>query len=118
MRIGELSRRSGLSRDTLRYYERQGLIRSEPGPEASNSYRDYPEDAVLTLDVIADAQAAGMTIADISMLLGQLDAADVEDFDGEAFLQERIQEVEARIERSQRFLASLRAAKDALAKPG
>ncbi|WP_171181559.1 MerR family transcriptional regulator [Ruegeria sp. HKCCD8929] len=117
MRIGELARRSGLSRDTLRFYERQGLIASAPGAEATNSYRDYPEEALIALEQIADAQAAGMSIADLAILLGQLEAADPDSFDGEAFLQERIEEVEARIERAERFLDSLRQAKAALAAP-
>ena len=117
MRIGELARRSGLSRDTLRFYERQGLIRSGPGPDNTNSYRDYPEDALITLEQIADAQAAGISIAELVMLLGQLDAADPDSFDGEAFLQDRIDEVEARIARAERFLDSLKQAKAALAAP-
>jgi len=114
MRIGELARRTKLSRDTLRYYERLGLIGSAPGAEPTNRYRDYPEETVLALEQIADAQAAGLTIAELSVFLGQLDAAEAEDFDGEAFLQARIDEVEARIGRSRRFLAALKAAKDAL----
>lgn len=115
MRIGELSRRTALSRDTLRYYERLGLIQSQPGVEPTNSYRDYPEETVFTLEQIADAQAAGLTIAELSVFLGQLDAADPETFDAEEFLQDRIEEVEARIERANRFLESLHAAKRVLA---
>ncbi|WP_281995782.1 MerR family transcriptional regulator [Ruegeria faecimaris] len=117
MRIGELSRRSGLPRDTLRFYERHGLIASRPGPEATNSYRDYPDDMLITLEQIGDAQAAGISIAQLATLLGQLGAADPETFDGVAFLQERIEEVEARIGRANRFLDSLRQAKQALATP-
>ena len=117
MRIGELAKRSGVSRDTLRFYERQGLIRSAPGPDATNSYRDYPDEALITLEQIADAQAAGISIADLAILLGQLEAADPETFDAEAFLQERIDEVQARIGRAERFLDSLKRAKAALAAP-
>lgn len=116
MRIGELARRSALPRDTLRYYERLGLIASVP-EGAANTYRDYPEETVWTLEQIADARAAGLTIAELSVFLGQLDAADVEEFDGEAFLDARIAEVEARIHRARRFLAALRAARKALARP-
>lgn len=115
MRIGELSRRSRLSRDTLRYYERLGLIESRPGAAATNSYRDYPDDTVFQLEQIADAQAAGLSIAELSVFLGQLDAADADTFDGEAFLDDRIAEVEARIRRARRFLAALHAARAALA---
>ncbi len=115
MRIGELSRRSGVSRDTLRYYERQGLIQSAPGTDPTNNYRHYPEESLLTLEMIAEAQAAGLTIADLSIFIGQLQAADAEDFDGEAFLQARIEEVESRIAQARRFLTTLRATKAALA---
>jgi DNA-binding transcriptional MerR regulator len=43
VRIGELSRRSGVSARSLRYYEEHGLITSERG---HNGYRDYSDDAV------------------------------------------------------------------------
>lgn len=113
MRIGELARRSGISRDTIRFYERAGLIGSQPEPGGSNSYRDYSEDTLLTLEVISDAQAAGMTLADLTVFLGELAA--VEDgFDGEAFLDEKIAQAEARIGQARRFLRTLKATRKAL----
>jgi DNA-binding transcriptional MerR regulator len=115
MRIGELAKRSNLSRDAIRFYERNGLIRSDPGRDASNNYRDYPEDCVPTLDMISEAQAAGFTIAELRRFMQQLDAASTTDFDGEAFLQQKIEEVEENIRRSHRFLETLKAAKAALA---
>ncbi len=117
MRIGEISRRSGVSRDTIRLYERQGLIRSAPAASTTNSYRDYPEDTLFTLEVIRDAQAAGMTLADLTIFFGQLNAAD-DDFDGEAFLQAKIDEVQTRIRMSRRFLNTLRQTQRALARSG
>lgn len=114
MRIGELSRRVGVSRDAIRLYERRGLIQSAPDAAGTNNYRVYPEDAVLTLELIRDAQAAGVTLADLSILIGQLAAADGDDFDGDAFLAAKIAEVEMRIEQSQRFLETLRTTRQAL----
>ena len=114
MRIGELSKRVGVSRDAIRLYERRGLIQSETGDAETNNYRVYPEDAVLTLELIRDAQAAGVTLADLSILIGQLTAADGDDFDGDAFLATKIAEVESRIEQSQRFLETLKATRQAL----
>ena len=114
MRIGELSRRVGVSRDAIRLYERRGLIQSEAGDAKTNNYRVYPEDAVLTLELIRDAQAAGVTLADLSILIGQFAAADGEEFDGDAFLAAKIAEVEARIEQSQRFLKTLETTRQAL----
>ena len=114
MRIGELAKRAGVSRDTIRFYERQGLLRSGESGESSNNYRSYGDDALMTLEIVKDAQAAGMSVADLSVFIGQLAAADGEDFDGDAFLVAKIEEVEARIAASERFLETLRTARDAL----
>ncbi|WP_231013589.1 MerR family transcriptional regulator [Sulfitobacter mediterraneus] len=114
MRIGELAKRAKVSRDTIRFYERHGLIRSGVDPEAGNSYRIYPEDAVLTLDVIRDAQAAGLSIADISMFLAQFMAQSPESEAGQGFLETKIVEVRARQEAGARFLQMLEQTKAAL----
>lgn len=65
MRIGELAKATGLSRDTIRFYERQGLIESQPGQSETNNYRDYPEHLVDILGFLAAAREAGMTVADL-----------------------------------------------------
>lgn len=116
MRIGELARRADISRDTIRFYERHGLIQSVTDPRASNSYRIYPEDAILTLEVIRDAQAAGLSIADITLFIGQFLAQNGETDDVESFLDDKIAEVSARITAGQRFLTLLEQTKDALAR--
>lgn len=115
MRIGELSRRSGFSRDAIRFYEKQGLIAAEENREETSNYKSYPEDAVMTLEVVRDAQSAGMSIGDLSVLLSQLAAESGDDFDGDAFLAAKIGEVEARIAASERFLQTLRETRHALA---
>ena len=113
MRIGELSKRSGLSRGAIRVYERSGILRAETR-EGSNNYKSYPEDALITLEVVQDAQAAGVSLGDIAMLVSQMHAEYSEDFDGDAFLAQKIDEIEARIAASTRFLEMLKQTRDAL----
>lgn len=115
MRIGELSQRSGFSRDTIRLYERSGLICAE-AREEDNNYKNYPESAVFTLEIVRDAQAAGMSISDLATFIKQLEALDGDDFDGDDFLAQKIQEVETRINASSRFLETLKQAREALAR--
>lgn len=115
MRIGEFAKKAQVSRDTIRFYERHGLIASTVDPAASNSYRVYPEDALLTLDVIRDAQAAGLSIADITLFIGQFMALS-ETRNSDVFLDEKIAEVSARLEASERFLSMLKQTKEALAR--
>ena len=115
MRIGELAKRTNVSRDTIRFYERHGLIRSDVDPKASNSYRDYPEETVLTLEVIQDAQAAGLSISDITVFVSQFMATPPDGYEGPDFLDQKIAQIEDRIASSQRFLEMLQITKAALA---
>lgn len=114
MRIGELAKRAKVSRDTIRFYERHGLIRSGVDPAADNSYRVYPDDAVLTLHIVRDAQAAGLSIADISMFLAQFLAQTPQSEADEDFLDIKIAEVRKRQAAGARFLKVLEQTRSAL----
>ncbi|MFI2237152.1 MerR family transcriptional regulator [Streptomyces chrestomyceticus] len=57
MRIGELSRATGASTRSLRYYENQGLLSSDRRP---NGYREYGEEAVRQVAFIQDLYRAGL----------------------------------------------------------
>lgn len=67
MRIGEVAARARVNIETLRYYERRGLLR-EPKRERSG-YRAYSEDAVRIVRFIKRAQELGFTLADVEVLL-------------------------------------------------
>lgn len=62
MLIGELAQASGLSREALRFYEQQGLIRAR---RLSNGYRDYPDEALMLVQYIRTAQQLGFSLAEI-----------------------------------------------------
>lgn len=62
MRIGDIAQATGISRDTLRFYEKRGLLHAR---RSGNGYRDYPPEAVQWLTYIRTAQALGFTLAEI-----------------------------------------------------
>ncbi|MEV7554582.1 MerR family transcriptional regulator [Amycolatopsis sp. NPDC089917] len=66
MKIGELSRRTGVNTHQLRYYEAQGLLEAE---RATNGYREYDETAILRVKQIRHLLAAGLSSEDIAYLL-------------------------------------------------
>ncbi|CAL9465727.1 MerR family transcriptional regulator [Streptomyces sp. enrichment culture] len=73
MRIGELARRTGVSERSLRYYETQGLLRSDRTP---GGHRDYPEAAVDRVIRIQELYAAGLHSDKIRQLLPCMRDAD------------------------------------------
>ncbi|WP_416520772.1 MerR family transcriptional regulator [Streptomyces achromogenes] len=66
MRIGDLSRRTGVSVRLLRYYEEQGLLRPLRRP---SGYREYLEDDVRTVQNIRTLLGAGLSTRTIAALL-------------------------------------------------
>ncbi|HEV3075817.1 MAG TPA: heavy metal-responsive transcriptional regulator [Thermoanaerobaculia bacterium] len=68
LRSGELARLAGVSKDTLRFYERRGLL--EPPRRTSNNYRLFPGEAVERLRWIRSALAMGFTVEELCQITG------------------------------------------------
>lgn len=67
MRSGELAAVAGVSVQTLRYYERRGLL-PEP-PRTAGGHREYADDAVELLRMVKAAQRLGFTLDEVTDLL-------------------------------------------------
>ncbi len=65
--IGQVARRASVHLDTVRYYERRGLLPLPPRTAAG--YRQFPPDTVRRVAFIKRAQALGFTLEEISGLL-------------------------------------------------
>jgi DNA-binding transcriptional MerR regulator len=79
MRIGELAERSGLSVDTIRFYEKRGLLGPQQVQRSTNGYRSYDDEAAARLKLVKQAQAAGFALGEIGELLGLWDNAQLDD---------------------------------------
>jgi len=73
--IGKLAVRAGVSIDTVRYYERSGLL--APQARLASGYRRYGETQVARLRFIRRAQELGFSLKDIRELLGLSKLRDV-----------------------------------------
>ena len=96
MTSGELARQAGVSADTLRHYERKGLL-ARP-QRAANGYRMYPPAALQRVRVIQRALDMGFTLDDLARVLRQRDAGGAPCGQVRAIAEKRLEELEARIE--------------------
>ncbi len=70
MLISELSKRTGVSIHTLRYYEDLGLIKGQTDKKiTTNNYKKYDESTVEKIALIIGAKGAGFTLSEIKKLL-------------------------------------------------
>jgi Hg(II)-responsive transcriptional regulator len=65
--IGKVAKLSGVGVETLRYYERVGMV-AKP-QKSGSSFREYPEDAISRIRFIKRAQELGFSLKEISELL-------------------------------------------------
>lgn len=70
MNISQLAKASQISTDTLRFYEKQGLLQA--AGRAANGYRRYGPEQLETLRFIRGAQALGFSLKEVAAILPQL----------------------------------------------
>ena len=72
MLIGEIVKRSGLSKDTIRFYEKQGLISVSKKERRFNNYKEYSEETLARLLAIKNIKNFGFTLNETGELLDLL----------------------------------------------
>lgn len=105
--IGNLAVRTGTSTDTLRYYEKLGLVKAARRSEAG--YRLYDADAIRQVKFIRGAKALQFTLEEIKQLLA-LDASD------SATCGDMLSRTEAKIAEAERRIQELKEIKAVLGK--
>jgi MerR family transcriptional regulator, copper efflux regulator len=68
MLIGELSKQTGLSKDTVRFYEKLGLIVATEREAGSRTYKEFDEDTIQRLIIIKQGQSLGFTLSEMKEL--------------------------------------------------
>jgi MerR family copper efflux transcriptional regulator len=103
--IGEVAEQTKVHIETLRYYERRGLV-AKP-PRSISNYRRYPENVVPRVRFIKRAQELGFSLNDIKELLALRAAPEIGCAVARAHAEAKIQEIDNKI-------SSLTAMKEAL----
>jgi DNA-binding transcriptional MerR regulator len=107
--IGEVARRAGVATSVLRYYERIGLL---PPPERVGGQRRYDDDVLGRLGFIGVAQNAGFKLREIKELLDDSDGAGDLGTSMRFLSTQKLDEVEALLERTRAMKGWLEKAQD------
>jgi DNA-binding transcriptional MerR regulator len=96
MRIGEVGEATGVTTKTLRFYESIGLL---PEPDRTPSgYRDYSPDVTERVHFIREAQAAGLTLAEVMSVLELKDSGNRTCEHTLALVERHVAEIDSKIE--------------------
>ncbi len=69
MLIQEVAQRTGFSKDTIRYYEKIGLIRTSRKQRRDNNYKEYSEEIIERLFIVKRAKNLGFSLKEIKDLI-------------------------------------------------
>lgn len=95
MRIGQLAARTGCDPETIRYYERAGIL---PQPQrAPNNYRDYGSGHLQRLRFVRRCRFLGFSLDEVRRLLELIDGADYSCAEIEAIGRRHLEDVRGRI---------------------
>lgn len=94
--IGELAREAGVSADTIRHYERKGVIAR---PErAANGYRCYPPASLSRLHLVRRALAVGFTLHELARVFRMRDGGGIPCAEVRALAAAKLSEIEVRLD--------------------
>ena len=93
--IGQVAKRTGVAVDTIRFYEKQGLL-GKP-PRTVGGYREYDQGSVRVLQFIARAKRLGFTLREVKQLLRLHRGTKSTRADFRALAREKLADIEARI---------------------
>lgn len=95
MQIKDLARATGVDVETIRYYEKEGLL-PEPA-RLDNGYRHYEQPQLERLSFIRHCRALDMPLADVKRLLGFVDDPDGQSLNVDQLVDEQLSRVRARL---------------------
>ncbi|MGB3244264.1 MAG: MerR family transcriptional regulator [Sulfitobacter sp.] len=105
MRIGELAEATNVTTDTLRFYEKRGLIRSQ---RRANGYRDFDETTVQLVNLIRLGKSLGFNLREMTELSG-LSQDGLGEQETTGLLTQKLAETDQRIHSLQRLRTTLSA---------
>lgn len=97
MHIGELSRRSGFTRDTIRFYEKIGLIKLEDDLRDKYQFKDYSEGVLRRLLAIRKMKDYGFTLLETRGLFAIFEEGVLEPARGKRYVERKIQRIDQQI---------------------
>ena len=101
MLISELAAKTGVSTDTIRFYEKEGLLQPDGAARGDNNYRQYTDEAIEKLNFIIQGKKLGFTLKEIKTIIAEWDLVSPEQ--AADFIQLKVERIEEKIAQLQEF---------------
>ena len=107
MLIGQLVKQTGLSRDTIRFYEKHGLITVGRKERRDNNYKEYSEHTLTRLLNIKHLKGFGFTLNECAEVLDMIEANEATCYNMEEKIREKINLLQQKIDEMEQVKRTL-----------
>ena len=107
MKIGELAAKTEVSRDTIRLYEKMGLLASISRPYEYNNYKEYGEENVDRILMIKHFKKLGFTLKEGREMIEAIDNDSFQEESRVSFLQNKLDDIDQKIKELEQVKVSL-----------
>lgn len=97
MKIGQIAAKTGVSRDTIRLYEKLGLLSSVTRPFEYNTYKDYGAENLYRIGMIKEMQRIGLKLRECKGIIDALVNNEMSMEDRRKFIQSKITQTKEQI---------------------
>lgn len=108
MLIGELSKKTGFTRDAIRFYQKKGVLKINKKQRRSNNYIEYPAEAVQILSFIKKGKELGFTLNETKTFLYYWENNMTGSIDLDKMVKDKIKEIDKNIKQLQEFKTKLK----------
>ena len=97
MRIGVIAERTGVSRDTVRLYEKMGMLINVSRPHKYNNYKEYSEENIDRIKLILTLKNLGLSLKECKEVIVSIEDGEYNrEFQSE-FISSKLKEIDAKI---------------------
>ncbi|MFT5779872.1 MAG: DNA-binding transcriptional MerR regulator [Crocinitomicaceae bacterium] len=107
MKIGQIAEKTGVSRDTVRLYDKLGLLGEVSQPFEYNNYKDYGQENVYRIKMVKEMQTIGLTLKECKGVIEALVSDEMGPEKRKEFVKSRIDSVENKIKSLQKIKSFL-----------
>ncbi|WP_196888930.1 MerR family transcriptional regulator [Aureivirga sp. CE67] len=96
MKVGELAKKTGVTRDTIRLYEKMGLVKNVSQPYEYNNYKEYGDENVERVKLVLKMKKHGLKLQECKEIIDNIESNEDPDFHHK-FLKQKIEELDQKI---------------------
>lgn len=108
MLIGELAQKTNVSRHTIRFYEKMGLIRIPEKSRRDNNYKEYPEETLKRILAIQHIKSQGFTLKEARAIIDLVQSGTLDPDRAKKYILKKVSGIEKQIKTLLSIRKSLR----------